>query len=93
MKSISEIFQIQPVNVRPMNTTAYITLIMYIQNFTYNNCYKTDKYFKSIDSKTWTAPVVEWLAHSAAMCSRVWRAQWMRFAPQHESVRLPKNYW
>ena len=38
------------------------------------------------------ASVAEWLTHSAAMCSRAWRAQWPRFAPQTGSVRLSKNY-
>jgi len=32
-----------------------------------------------------TCPCGQWLAHSAAMCSRVWSAQWTRFPPQHLS--------
>ena len=39
----------------------------------------------------WPALVAEWLMHSAAMCSRAWRAQW----PGFDSARcicLPKNY-
>jgi len=38
------------------------------------------------------AHVAKSSAHSAAMCSRAWRAQWPRFAPQPGCVCLPKNY-
>jgi len=36
--------------------------------------------------------VAEWSAHSAAMCSTAWHAQWPRFAPQPGHISLPKNY-
>jgi len=36
--------------------------------------------------------MAKWLAHSAVMCSRAWRAQWPEFVPQPGRVRLPKNY-
>jgi len=33
----------------------------------------------TIDQRSRPASVAEWLAHSAAMCSKVWRAQWPGF--------------
>jgi len=47
-------------------------------------------FFLSHEPCSGPAHVAGWSAHSAAMCSRAWRAQWPRFAPQPGRVRLPK---
>jgi len=41
------------------------------------------------DLDLWPALVAEWLTHSAAMCSRAWRAQWTGF--DSAQVRPPTN--
>jgi len=50
------------------------------------------KVFYWPDVIPWPAYVAEWSAHSAAMCSRAWSAQWPRFTSQPGCVRWPKNY-
>jgi len=53
----------------------------------------SDSYIFSFSEQLYRpAHVAEWSAHSAAMRSSAWRAQWPRFAPQLGRVRLPKNY-
>jgi len=50
-------------------------------------------YFSFLCRATEPAHVAEWWADSSAMCSKAWRAQWPRIAPQPRRIRLPKNYY
>jgi len=43
--------------------------------------------FYNSNSQKQLVHVAEWSALSAAMCSRAWRAQWLRFAPQSGRVQ------
>jgi len=45
-------------------------------------------YLSNVDPHPRPAHVAVWSAHSAAMCSRAWRAQWPGFAPQPGRIRL-----
>jgi len=44
--------------------------------------------FKALTSPGRPAHVAKWSAHSAATCSRAWRAQWPRFAPKPKRICL-----
>ena len=64
-------FQAVPLSRSSIHSSGQILLPRYLMN-SLNNFDKTD-------TEYWPVLVAELLAHSAAMCSRAWRAQWPGF--------------